>query len=311
MRDGVVRLWDANTGKQHSRWPDVHHGVMQVTLTPETTEGVYLKGQGVVFTLTLPPGLPRRQPPDLKLPPAKLLSDWERMCMQSRGEEPKKIPPVLPSRQPDLDEVLLKIMADNGRHFSQLGAKEKLTIAVTFRSGSNDAQVRHSAVATPKVWDISPSLGTPKSASYGSNTSKGIKPYFDADGNKIKDLELLADLQLKQFKVDEAIQGYLKAVALNPGRLHLSALYSKLARAYLIQEEQAKTTEQRNQAIEKGLLYLKRMQGPCVNRRGATANPTRTPPARAKAAPAPSPRPRANQTSSSVRASTSRTPTAS
>src|SRR5205823_4232721 len=49
---------------------------------PSDVEGVYLKGHGVVYTLTLPP-MPQDQP---KAPSAsKALSDWERARLELRG----------------------------------------------------------------------------------------------------------------------------------------------------------------------------------------------------------------------------------
>ena len=72
------------------RVTSVHNDVHGSLSAELTAEGVYLKGQGVVFTVTLPP-LPS-QPSQPKSPATKPLSEWEQIRMQLRGEEPKKPP---------------------------------------------------------------------------------------------------------------------------------------------------------------------------------------------------------------------------
>jgi hypothetical protein len=206
-----------------------------------------------VFTLTLPPQPPQRSGP--KTPATRPPSDWELMRRHLRGEDVKQTTPPPAPRQPDLTEALLKLLADNGQHFGQLGAKETLTIAVTFRSGGGTGVAFTGGSGAPGssapliLTDGSPSIATfdPK-----KTDSKA--------GNTARDLELLADLQLKQNKVNEAVLLYHKAVDLNPGKQQLGGLYSKLARAYLTLEEQTKDAKHRDEVVQKAMAFLKKMQ---------------------------------------------------
>jgi hypothetical protein len=95
------------------------------------TEGVYLKGQGAVFTLTLPP--PQRDPrPEAATSTGKPLSDWERMRKEIRGEEVAVKDGDPKRKEPALADVILRVLADNGKHL-QLPENESLTVVVTFR----------------------------------------------------------------------------------------------------------------------------------------------------------------------------------
>src|SRR5205807_3120108 len=113
---------------------------------PTDVEGVYLKGQGAVYTLTLPP--PRRSPRvATKETLSKPLTDWERALRSVRGDQPtpqKSEPVKEPSERGvfaelekggylGLTEAILRVLAENGHHFSQLAPDEKITVAVTFR----------------------------------------------------------------------------------------------------------------------------------------------------------------------------------
>src|SRR5207248_1809908 len=99
--DHILRIWDVHTGKLISGCPAATHNFASV---PAIAEGVYLKGQGVVFTLTLPQLPPQ---PSAPKPTAKPLSDWERIRKQLRGEDAREPTPTTP-KQPDLVETLLK-----------------------------------------------------------------------------------------------------------------------------------------------------------------------------------------------------------
>jgi hypothetical protein len=115
-----VRIWDANTGKNLSGHP-----------TADLTEaqGVYLKGQGVVYTLTMP--LHHQKPvggPDK--PPAKALTEWERVRRELRGEHVEADKPREPADSSIADAVL-RVLADNGKNLTHLPEGESVTVAIT------------------------------------------------------------------------------------------------------------------------------------------------------------------------------------
>ncbi len=94
------------------------------------TEGNYLKGYGVVFTATLPwNSNPVTESP--KSAP-KALSEWDRVRNELRGVKVEADTGKAHPRT-SLTDVVLKALADNGRHFSQLGENERVTVAITLR----------------------------------------------------------------------------------------------------------------------------------------------------------------------------------
>jgi hypothetical protein len=273
--DRIVRFWDVTSGKQIAG-----HGLPAHPFTG--AEGTYLAGVGVVYTITLPP-----LPEDAHAPPAKPapapLSEWDRVRKQLLGEKVEA--PAAPERkQASLTDTVLKALADNGRHFKQLGPNESLTVVITFR-GSESAFVKGAEMA-PGRWHVGvtadPNLpgsaaprgsppagprpgvagapGTPyQGPSYapGGVPSAGMPP---ANPSTATDYALLADLQLKQGRVAEAIAGYQRAVELNPGSRELVSLYRKLAQAYLAQEQDAKARD----AVERAMQFLKAVQKAAV-----------------------------------------------
>ena len=97
-------------------------------------EGVYLKDYGVVYTVTLP------TPPNGMTPGPTAgtvtrtpLSPWERTRKELRGEKIENEGKVVGTRSPSLSEVILKVLADNGKHFTRLAEGERITVVVTFR----------------------------------------------------------------------------------------------------------------------------------------------------------------------------------
>src|SRR5262249_20328640 len=114
---------------------------------PTNIDGVYLKGQGVVYTLTLPPPSPSLAA-SAKKTSTTATSDWERFRRSVRGDQarPKEAENVKEVSHEDgifaeleksghlgITEEVLKILAENGRHFSHLAPDEKITVAITFR----------------------------------------------------------------------------------------------------------------------------------------------------------------------------------
>jgi hypothetical protein len=92
-------------------------------------QGVYLKGQGVVFTATVP--LHFQKPlagPDKPAP--KALTEWERVRKELRGEKVDGEQ----GREPDdtsIADAVLKVLADNGKNLTRLPEEERVTVALT------------------------------------------------------------------------------------------------------------------------------------------------------------------------------------
>ena len=130
-------------------------------------EGVYLKGQGVVFTTTLPhhgrgqmvkdphaggmasvancakchaPSFTTQIEESFRTG-EKMPSLWEQTRREVRGIKDEQKPPV--SKKKELEvcgpgtvgEAVLKTLAENGHHFSHLAENESLTVVITFRGG--------------------------------------------------------------------------------------------------------------------------------------------------------------------------------
>jgi hypothetical protein len=180
-----------------------------VELPPPAIEGVYLKGYGVVFTLTLPPQ-PLVTGQKTEKPAPKPVSEWDRIRRQLHGEKTQTSGGgAAASQTPRLDETILKVLADNGRHFTQLADNEKLTVVVTFR-------------------------GDEKAMTPTRPTREGPKEVRGSAPSKVHDAELLGDLALKRGDVQEAIRYY--QLALNqplPSQKVRKILYGKLVQAGL------------------------------------------------------------------------------
>lgn len=210
------------------------------SLAPFTTEekglssleGVYLKGQGIVYTATLTSMQPLARTETAKKP----VSEWESVRRQVRNEKekPKKSEA---SKPPSLSDVLLKALAENGHNFSQLGENESLTIIIT-------------------VHDANASSPPEKSAEESTKTE--AKPSNNGGGSDLqsqgRDLELLGELHLKQGKHEEAIKALHKAAELTKSPKRKAELLRKLAQCYLTQgqDEEART------AVDLAITYLKK-----------------------------------------------------
>jgi hypothetical protein len=95
-------------------------------------EGFYLEGYGAVITLDLPFN-PDQLLADNVKPAPKPLSPWDRVRKEIRGE---KSQPTNPSKEPPkttVADILLRVLAENGHHFSLLAEDESITVAMTFR----------------------------------------------------------------------------------------------------------------------------------------------------------------------------------
>jgi hypothetical protein len=217
-------------------------------------EGVYLKGYGVVFNLVLP-HQPKAKPKETK-PAVKPVSEWDRIRKEMHGE--KVQPEAKPARPSELTltERLLRILADNGHHFSQLGDKENITIVVTFREAPSAAMggfqsigmdvtdqgagsllfgvgINSDAGLTGSINEAGEGGTQPIQQQEGESSragGKGIgqpseqKPGDNAAGVKsgqpassAKDNILLGDLLMKQGNYDEAKEAYHIALKILSG----------------------------------------------------------------------------------------------
>ncbi len=255
---------------RNSHNPDAHASLPHSL----NTEGVYLKGHGAVYTVTLPPP-PRVARPQGKKPPAKPLSEWDRTRRQIRGDneesqyfadlESKQIEAWISHFQDEsphlwLTESILKILAENGHHFSQLPENESLTVAVTFRdSGQLRGQANQNAnrgtleswgaqdqplqtwqnqqpLQGLDQWQIQQPAPTPG----GDGGVGGPGPIAGGGmGTSIRDFELLGDLHLRQGKAREAIKTYQQALNLNMEPKQAAQIYRKIAQADLALEDDA------------------------------------------------------------------------
>lgn len=204
-------------------------GMMPVTVSLPSLEGVYLKGQGVVYTATLA----SLQPPakaeahrsgnayQAFLQSAHVNSEWESIRRQVRNEKEKPKKPEA-SKQPSLSDVLLKVLAENGHHFSQLGENESLTIIITVHDANAPLPPAKSGE------------GSAKTESKLSNTSGGSDLQ-----SQVRDLELLGELHLKQGKYNEAIEALHKAMVMTKSPKRNAELCRKLAQCYLMRQDPA------------------------------------------------------------------------
>ncbi len=227
-------------------------------------DGTYLDGYGVLYHVAMPP-MPHGKTESAK-PATKSVSDWERTRQEVRGEKIDKAPEPRSVNVPDLTDLLLKVIADNGHHFATLGAKENLAIIVSFRP-ANDPHRQVSpgtifmrtptAGGTTGLPGAAPSLVPPPMASppNAAADSDRLQHYLEGHSG-IGDFELLADLQLKQGRAQEAIASYQRAVAAQPESKRLASLYQKLAQATLKQDAPAGRAED----IEKAIGFLKMAQ---------------------------------------------------
>lgn len=120
---GSFRLWDAATGKQLAATGS-HHGIAWHGM-----QGVYLKGQGVIYTLTVP--LHFQKPVGgADKPATKPPTEWERTRKELRGE---KVEAEKSREHADISiaDTVLKVLADNGKNLTQLPEGENVTVAIT------------------------------------------------------------------------------------------------------------------------------------------------------------------------------------
>jgi tetratricopeptide (TPR) repeat protein len=239
-------------------------------------EGVYLEGQGVVYTVTLPPAPPA--PQGTAKPPARPLTDWDRVRKEMRGEK-VEAPQRQAARRPTLTEVILRALADNGHHFSQLPQDESITVVITFRPAQNidggplavfgqragsSQGGPPSGPANPRGNQNGPQTRNPADPMSGGQSMaaamrdalKGSSAGESAP-ESARDYELLGDLHSKVGRYEEALRAYRNAVAKDNDRQHLASLYLKMAALHL---SGPKDEDAARKAVERGLRFLAQTQ---------------------------------------------------
>jgi len=215
-------------------------------------EGLYLKGYGIVYTLTLPPPA-RPHKPEAAAAAPKPVSEWEQVRRQVRGEKDKPKPPAPEAKRPSISETVLRVLAENGHHLSQLAEEESVTVAITFREPRPGNLVGQSVYPTntiyftegglnlntaPQGTELKPLVSSGEGGSPFFPPAKAVKP----GRSSAYDHELLGDLSLKQERNDEAVKAYQRALELvSPEQSPDTArqLKLKLARAQLARGDAA------------------------------------------------------------------------
>lgn len=184
-------------------------------------EGVYLKGYGIVYTLTLPP--PARP---AKAEPARAagqpLSEWEKERRRLRGEKVDETAAASPpAKQPSLSDAILHVLAEQGKHLSQLAEGEGVTVAVTFRRPTAwwSRLTANRAPAPTGDSGMMPSMGGPANPAMppgggGPMMAPGTGPGGNNPPSTARDYTLLGELRAKEGKYDEAQHHYEKALGL-------------------------------------------------------------------------------------------------
>jgi hypothetical protein len=238
----------------------VHHGLQ---VNPSEVDGTYLRGHGAVFHVTLPAVARVLATASVK-PSSQTLSEWDRTRLQIRGE---KAPDASSAPHPPaLTDVLLELLAENGKHFGQLSPTESVQLVVTFRKEQPSSDRRGSGGGSemPGAGSMSdfgavmtgPPAGGGRSSKPGTGPIGGgsgagsLEPLQSGPGGGLptlpgsggpgsgsgmpptSDTELLAELHRKQGNWKEVIRVYEEAIRKRP-RGQERELSLKLAAAYL------------------------------------------------------------------------------
>jgi tetratricopeptide (TPR) repeat protein len=204
-------------------------------------EGNYVPGHGVVYSVTLPVSHAWEFKLESAKPSRRPLSPWERIRSELRGEKVKPEDGDRGRKEVSLPEAVLRILAENGRHFASLGEHEQLTIAITLREhacmtchaagperrsgmsgrmesdmmgaagmgsadGAADRGGRRGMMGSMQGSLGGLGRGSPARTGSPDGTSAASRP------SEIQDYLLLLDLHLKQGRAREAVDVYQKAL---------------------------------------------------------------------------------------------------
>lgn len=243
-------------------------------------EGAYLKNYGVVYMLVLPAPSRDPRPETAKVEP-KAMSDWDRQRKVLRGEKVEAEAKDPAKKEATVTDRILKALAENGQHFSQLGPQEIVTVVVTFHDEHPTPRGRSSNTAPPVGTRTGSSAapsgpggagaGPGTSAATGSPSGTGgtssdavRSSAVNALGELVNtaqsanDYELLGDLHLKQNRIDEAIAAYKKAVEQKGDSQHLADAYMKLAQAHMKAQQLKEAEAAYQQALTRARSFLEK-----------------------------------------------------
>jgi hypothetical protein len=230
---GGVRPW--SSGQHEQIWNFTIDNDPNSRTDRCPVEGVYLKGYGVVFSVTMP--VERIVAASDAKAARPTPSEWERAKSELRGE---KVEAEEKKREPErvsLTDTILKVLAENGRHFSRLAGDERLTVVVTLRTPESPANVFGFLTKSQDT----PYVGTTYSApagTYNVPVPGYGQPYSytspvtqqPAEGttrpqevvlsdpfaglrNAAANYAHLGDMRLKQGRIKESVEAYEKAAA--------------------------------------------------------------------------------------------------
>lgn len=231
-------------------------GSLQLNFTGKDSfgrgNGVYLPGRGVVYQATLSADwLHVHQTATSKK--SKPLSEWEQMRKQLEGKQTKSASSRMAFDHPSIEETILKVLAENGRHFAELAANESITIAITFDAGDGGGHAWLPGSGRPMVGRSMKSLDDATINLKAAGSEFGI-------GSPVKDYELLGDVKLKQGKIASAIDAYEQALKRTNSSKKKGSLYRKLVKACMEDAAQKeKNLKEYNATVQKALEFLKKL----------------------------------------------------
>lgn len=265
---GLEAMSANQKGSPGLKWIDYfhQHGQRAAAGVSIPVDGHYVQGSGIVLQAQLPASIlqfmlaspkPKKQPPPL--------SEWEVIRKQLRGEKvdtpvAQEDPHARISQGANIEDVLVQLLAEHGKHFQSLADNERLTLTVTFRPTES---AMRSAGAAGMMGGMGDAGGEGAMPDGGSVLLGGGVPSIGPRSSS-KDYELLADFHLRQARYAEAAKTLEKAIELNTDKTRTGSLYRKLASALLLQDSNATNTR-----------YLEKVNE--LLRKAQTAKPAPTP----------------------------------
>jgi hypothetical protein len=221
----------AGIGTKGFAFGDPHHGLKGDPYGGSEwrgPHGVYLKGCGVVYSGALPVHFQSavRESGAAKQP--QPLSQWERVRRELHGEKAEQ-EKERERQAPSLSEVVLKALAENGKHFTQLAENEQVTVALTLFQGQacsachgghdSRATAGGGGRITSQYFSPDPNLNQQNAAGGGGTptpSTSGQPGTPSTSGQSQERIEarrqlLMGDLHLKQNGPQSAIEMYEKA----------------------------------------------------------------------------------------------------
>jgi hypothetical protein len=230
--DGQQFLWSANPSDPWSA-------------TCQEVDGIYLKNYGVVFSVTIPVKSVESVHGAIQAP-APAQSDWERARSDLRGEA-REVKGKTAGPEPiSLTDALLKVLAENGRHFSQLGGEECLTIAVTLRTPATASKLDQAQLEMPGPFETQQAGSNEPLSQYKryltASQGYGATPYTTGAGAQYSATYNIAGAQNGEPQAKDAVAllrqsasnyVHLGEMRLKQGRIRESAdAYAEAAASY-------------------------------------------------------------------------------